>query len=128
MDISEAELEAAQVSLGEVAGPYMHRLGALRKAVEEGRIHGGTVGGIGNLIGVAPGCGCVIGHADGRRSWEQRREASWTLRDRLIRRSPFPCLPTEHFVIDIRPGDTPATNPRCAILLGWIDELIASNP
>ena len=77
------------------------RYNSLRRAVIEGRING-----LLPSFSMFTKCGCIKAH--------------------MMVTPQYPWTPIEQFVLNIRPGETPATSPVLKTILSWLDEWVSS--
>lgn len=78
------------------------RYNALRRAIVEGRING-----LWPSLSLFSKCGCIKAHL-------------------MVTPMQYPGTPIEQFVLNIRPGETPATSPALKTILSWLDEWVNS--
>jgi Pentapeptide repeats (8 copies) len=99
-----AELEAIREDLWAVLSLALQEVPAIRAALVEGRVDGGTYYGE---------CACLIGTIANARGCDVYSLESL---------GPAPSRPIEHFFLRIDRRDTPQTNPIAKLIVHWIDE------
>jgi len=102
-NLRTAELENIREDLWAVLSVASHEVSAIRAALVEGRIDGGTYYGE---------CACLIGTIGNARGCDVYSLGS--LR-------PAPDRPIEHLFMRLDRGDTPQTNPVAKLIVQWID-------
>ncbi len=107
--VTNAELEASRQDLWAVLSLAEQEVPAIRAALVEGWVEGGTYYG---------GCACLIGTIANARGCAVYSLGS--LR-------PAPDRPIEHLFMRISRGDTPQNNPIARVIVQWIDEWRARN-
>ena len=105
--VTAGELEAGRQDLWAVLSSATQEVSALRAALVEGRIDGGTYYGE---------CACLIGTIANARGCDVYRLASL---------GPAPDRPIEQLFMRINRGDTPQNNPTANLIVQWIDEWCA---
>jgi hypothetical protein len=102
---THAELESSREDLWEVLwSATQEEISAVRAALVEGRIDGGTYYGE---------CACLIGTIANARGCDVYSLGSL---------GPAPDRPIEHLFMRISRGDTPQSNPIAKLIVQWIDE------
>ena len=109
-NITYAEIEAARQDLWAVLSLAVREAPAIRAALVEGRVDGGTYYGE---------RACLIGTIANARGCDVYSLKSLGL---------APNRPIEHFFMRIDRGDTPQTNPIAKLIVQWIDEWRACTP
>jgi hypothetical protein len=104
-----ADLEASREDLWAVLSSAAEEVPAVRAALVEGRIEGGTYYGE---------CACLIGTIANARGCDVYS---------LGALGPAPHRPIEHFFMRISRGETPQTNPAAKLIVQWIDAWRARN-
>ena len=107
-NLTETNLFGIREDFHQILADATNEIPGLRLAVMEGRIDGSTYEGP---------CACLVGTMANLRSCKYKE---------IPNIQPNSERPAERFFTAIRKGDTPKTNPVSAIVLGWIDEFIAS--
>jgi hypothetical protein len=110
LGVTTAELEASRQDLWTVLSFAAQEVPALRAALVEGRIDGGTYYGE---------CACLIGTIANARGCDVYSLGSL---------GPAPDRPIEHLFMRISRGDTPQSNPIARLIMQWIDEWRACAP
>jgi hypothetical protein len=107
LGVTMAELEESRQDLWAVLSSAAQEVSALRAALIEGRIDGGTYYGE---------CTCLIGTIANARGCDVYSLGSL---------GPAPDRPIEHLFMRISRGDTPESNPTAKLIVQWIDEWCA---
>jgi hypothetical protein len=108
--LRDANLEAIRKDLWAVLSLASREVPAIRGALVEGRVDGGTYYGE---------CACLIGTIATARGCDVYSLGSL---------GPAPGRPIERFFMGIDRGDTPQTSPIAEIVVEWIDEWCARIP
>ena len=107
-NLAEADLAEIRADVFAVLSLARNEVAGLRLAVVKGRINGMAYEGE---------CACLVGTIAILQTCEYRQVPGISIDE---------TRPAERFFTGIRKGDTPETNPVATIVLGWIDEFIAT--
>lgn len=103
-NLRDANLEAIRKDLWAVLSLASREVPAIRAALVEGRVDGGSYYGK---------CACLLGTIANARGCDVYSLGSL---------GPAPDRPIEHFFLGIDRGDTPQTSPIAELVVEWIDE------